>query len=383
MNILFCYSNWMNPNRGGVQRVSDTLAKYFVSQGHVLYYLTLQFDCSDTYNFPAKTYILPNAEFFSNENIEYYHKLLIELSIDIIINHDAANDHCRLFLNTGNTKPTKISLYHTNPLYGINNSIRSSGKLVKLISNNFSGVVRLLKALRKRREIEYLVRNSDRLVVLSDEYIKQIKKELFLSSSKIQAINNPCATYSDLVPVKKKKQILFVARIELPVKRPDLMIEIWSQLQNKYPDWELLFLGDGPDRLKVEEIAREGKVKNVIFKGFVDPVSFYQEASILCMTSEYEGFPSVLLEAMQFGVTPITFNNWPSLKDVIEDKETGILVQTGNVLEYVIKLDQLLSGDQVRKRISTNAQQFVKKFQIENIGPKWDKLFEDIQKEKK
>ena len=123
MNILFCYGNWMNPNCGGVQRVSDTLAKYFVSKGNKLFYLTFNFDANDNYLFPSAIYHLPDGIFFSDLNLSYYHKLLQELSIDIILNHDASNNRCKFWLNSGKQPAKKVSLYHTDPLHGINHFV--------------------------------------------------------------------------------------------------------------------------------------------------------------------------------------------------------------------------------------------------------------------
>jgi len=383
MNILFCYRNWMNPNNGGVQRVSDTMAKYFVRKGHKVYYLNFERKENDNYIFPAEIYLLPDNNFFSGVNINYYHNLLHELSIDIVINHDSSNDRSKFWLNTGQLSVKKISLYHTDPLHGIHDLPNLSGiikkqLLRKVILINLNGIIHYLKIARKKSEISRLLKKSDRLVFLSAEFIHEIYKELGIRSSKIEAINNPCVTYEIEGVQNKKKQILFVARIDLPVKRPDKMLQIWSRLENKFPDWELLFLGDGSDRNKVEEMSKDLGLKNVKFEGFVDPIPYYKVASVICMTSEYEGFGLVLPEAMQFGVVPITFNNWVSLKDIITDQVTGILVSTDNITEYSEQLEQLLSDEVVRNRISNNVKEYAKKFEIESIGPRWTKLFDGL-----
>ena len=381
MNILFGYRNWMNPNNGGVQRVSDTMAKYFVSKGHKVYYLNFERKENDNYIFPAEIYLLPDNNFFSDANINYYHNLLHKLSIDIVINHDSSNNRSKFWLNTGKYSVKKVSLYHTDPLHGIDNVPNLSAYiknhlLRKIIVENLNGLIRYLKIARKKSEISFLLKKSDRLVFLSDEFIHEIYKELGIRSSKIEAINNPCATYKIEGVQNKKKQILFVARIDLPVKRPDKMLQIWSRLENKFPEWELLFLGDGSDRNKVEEMSKFLGLKNVKFEGFVDPIPYYKVASVICMTSEYEGFGLVLPEAMQFGVVPITYNNWVSLKDIIIDHETGILVSTDNITEYSEKLEQLLTCEELRNRISNNAKEYAKKFQIEFVGPRWTQLFD-------
>lgn len=382
MNILFCYKNWLNPVLGGVPRVCDILAKYFTGLGHKLYYLNYEYDEKDKYAFPAKIYQLPDPDFFSDANLAYYHELLYELSIDIIINHDSSNDRSKLWLNTGNHPAKKISLYHTDPLIGLNRAINLSGNFRSFLFKTFPHTVHFLKVIKKKREFGFLLKNSAKIILLSDEFIKLIIKELKINSPKIEAISNPIISYNIQGSDIKKKQILFVATIEFSPKRPDTMLNIWSGLQNKYNDWKLLFLGDGPDKIKVEEMSRSMGLKNVRFEGFVDPVPYYKEASIICMTSDYEGFGLVLIEAMQFGVAPITFNNWISIKDIITDEETGILVPTNDIPDFITKLDNLMSDDALRNRISLSAKEYVEKFQIEKIGQQWIKLFENMMNEK-
>ena len=308
---------------------------------------------------------------------------MYKLSIDIVINNDASNSRSKLWLNSGKQPAKKVSLYHTDPLHGIYQievlsryiGNRFSGKL---ILKCLSGVFRYIKILRKKNEIRFLLNNSDKLVLLSEEFKKQICNKINISSLKISAISNPFMLRPHQSYPTKEKKILFVARFELSVKRHDQMLQVWSYIQNKFPDWELLFLGDGPDRKKVEEMSQSLHLHKVRFEGFVDPDAYYSEASIICMTSDYEGFGLVLLEAMQYGVVPIAFNNWASLKDIIVDEVTGLMVKSGDLSDYREKLAKLITNDVFRNRIAENAKDYVKRFQVEPIGPQWLKLFDEL-----
>jgi glycosyltransferase involved in cell wall biosynthesis len=161
-------------------------------------------------------------------------------------------------------------------------------------------------------------------------------------------------------------------------KRPDSALRIWASLEAKFPEWELIFLGDGPDRVCVENLSNSLNLVHVKFKGFVDPLPFYRESSILCMTSDYEGFGLALAEAMQFGVVPIVFDNWSSLKDIIIHNETGLLIPQGDMAGYGENLELLMKDDHLRKRLSDNAKVFVRKFSIDEIGKKWLNLFNEL-----
>lgn len=365
MNILFTYTNLLNPTKGGVGRVADTLARYFVMCGYKMYYLNSEFNVKDDYAFPAEVYTLPNPIFNSKSNRQFYHSLLNKLAIDVIVNHDASNNSSKLWLNIGDHPAKKISIYHTAPLHGLNRG-KSYGHFANII-------IRKLRVIKYRIALKSLLKNTDKLVVLSEQFKKGIQKELGISSSKIVSISNPCV-FNKYHSEIKKKQVLFVGRIDWYSKRTDKMLSIWSRLFNKHPDWELLILGDGPDRKKTETLAKKLQLGNVLFKGFVNPETFYEQASIICLTSNHEGFPMVLPEAMHYGVVPIAFNNWASLTDVIQHEETGLVVDSNDMDDFVIKLDYLMSNEKERKRMALNAKAYVQKFHVDVIGLQWMEL---------
>jgi len=96
------------------------------------------------------------------------------------------------------------------------------------------------------------------------------------------------------------------------------------------------------------------------------------------MTSEYEGFGMVLVEAMNFGVVPISFSNWSSIHDIITDKVNGILVENDDIEIFTRELQVLLSNESYRSNLSINDLKTSRNFDIEVIGPKWIDLIENI-----
>ena len=373
--ILFCYGHSMNPITGGVQRVTDILTSYFLSVGYnVDYLISFQYEI-DTYHYPVKVYNLPDPDLFSQSNLVYYHNLLKDLSVDIIISHDASNGRSNFFLNTGISTVKKISYYHQDPLYGIN--LISTNIVFKNLFKYSPWLYDFIKKTKKRIQFRYLLNKSDKLIVLSEYFCIDMSQKLGISSQKINVISNPIKSEKYNCGFKKK-QILFVGRLEFEQKRPELMLLIWSKLNKMFPDWELIFLGDGNARMDLENLVNSMELVNVRFEGFVNPMPYYKEASIIGMTSDYEGFGLVLIEAMQYGVVPISFFNWSSLQDIIVNNETGILVKSKDLDDYANKLSKLLSNEEERNRLSKNAVENAKKFDIEVIGPKWIKLFESI-----
>ena len=234
------------------------------------------------------------------------------------------------------------------------------------------------KLYKTRNEINFLISKSSKVVLLSKAFIKKISEQTGINSDKLTAISNPILIASDNTFPQKRNQILFAGRIELKQKRPDILLLIWSKIFNLFPDWELIILGDGPDRNYIQQSSEEMELKNISFKGFVNPEPYYHEASIICMTSDYEGFGMVLIEAMQYGVVPVTFNNWASLTDIIIDNETGLLVPSGDIENYIVKLKEMMRNKELRNTMGMNAIKLVKKFDINSIGKEWLNLFDEL-----
>ncbi len=118
---------------------------------------------------------------------------------------------------------------------------------------------------------------------------------------------NPADTgrFMPLANCEKKKEVLFVGRLTYADKRVDRLLRIWAEVSKQNPDWSLHIIGDGKDRPNLEKLAGELALKNITFHGYRDPAPHCESASVLCMTSTFEGWPQVLVEAMSSGVVPI------------------------------------------------------------------------------
>ena len=188
------------------------------------------------------------------------------------------------------------------------------------------------------------------------------------------SIPNP-NTYENIEIIPHKEPILlFVGRLDNRSKKLFTLIDIWYRLCKLYPQWKLIIVGDGPDKDVLINKAKD--ISNIEFKGYQDPREYYEKASIFCMTSIFEGFPMCLTEAMQFGCVPIAFDSFSAVYDIIKSGETGELVKSFNKKKYVEKLIHLIDDETYRKKLSKNAFQYVKRYDIANILPKWIELIE-------
>ena len=157
----------------------------------------------------------------------------------------------------------------------------------------------------------------------------------------------------------------------------DLLVEAWSVVAKKHPDWILNVYGDG-DRTELQnKIDELNLTKSFIANEKTDAIiQKYLESSIFVLSSRYEGFGLVLIEAMNCGVPPVSFACPTGPKDIITHGEDGILVENGNIEQLAEKICYLIENEDVRKKMGRNARENVKKFKKEIIMDQWKKLFE-------
>lgn len=383
--ILFVYPTPFNPQVGGVERVTELLAKGFIARGYrVLYLHHVHKDALMDYDYPAPVYFFPSSDYHSEENVSFYHRFLTEHKVDIVINQCGLFEDSVLYLNIGDYKCKTISVLHSNPM--LNYEHLASEELV-LKEKTFVGCIKFFARILlypqirssylslRKKQYDFLFSNSDIVCLLSESHIEDFEKYYQkYDGSKIVSISNP----NSFVPQKchKKKQLLYVGRLDGGQKRPDRLIKIWQRLYKKFPDWEMIIVGDGKERKRLDESAK--KLERISFVGFQSPEQYYRDASILCLTSNFEGFGMVLTEAMAFGTVPFAFDSYSAVHDIIEDGRTGVLVTPFSIKEYADKLTLLMQDEEERDRMSENCIKDVTRFSLDNIVNKWESLFNSL-----
>lgn len=129
------------------------------------------------------------------------------------------------------------------------------------------------------------------------------------------------------------------------VKGFDLLILIAEKLKKTNPHFRIEIAGEGNERQKLEEmIAERDLTKHVVLKGFVENIPhFFQSSNLFVLTSRYEGFGYVIVEAM-LARKPVIAYKVSSVNDIIEDGETGFLIPTFQIEEFANKINYLLSN---------------------------------------
>lgn len=382
MNILFlmkCYAV------GGIEVVTATLASCFARHGHKVVIATFEAPEALTVartDDSVKIYTLWDYK-CTNQNIVALRNLLIEHQIQVVINQwGLPLVSCRV-LNKAKKglKVKTIAVYHnqvdTNArIKNVEIALEGCDKPLK------RSLLKLKKAAFKfvtSRSMAYFYHHTDIYQVLSPSYIP-----LF---SKFTGINHPNHLMVQTNPVtlessdfsysfdKKEKEIIYMGRIDYNQKRVYRVIDTWAKLEAQFPDWRLTIVGDGVERKNVEQQVADYGLQHVTFEGFQQPKPYYERASILLLTSEYEGFPLVLAESMSFGVIPVVYNSYSAVGDIINDGENGLVIpyhKDGYRTDEAANLLSNLMNDAAKREVmALTAIEKSKEYSVERIYEQW------------
>lgn len=230
-----------------------------------------------------------------------------------------------------------------------------------------------------RWSIRWIYGRYDRFVCLTNDDRQQWHLRNAIAIPNFTSIGeNENAGAYDNENVRSDRQIIMLARL-MPQKRIDLMIRVWQLLAQDFPDWHVKVLGEGMERPTLEKQIEEADLKDsfLLPGGVKDVREELSKSDILCLTSEYEGFGIVLIEAMMLRVPVMAFE-YVGAHDIIEDGKDGIIVPFGEVGQYAARLRSLMENEGERKRLADNALLSVRKFDKEYVMSLWETLFQGL-----
>ena len=383
LNILFLLTHGIDPQKGGIERISLNLGREFEARGHKVWFLALYNDYKDSTSCPAAQFFFPNSDRKAPENREFTKKLLLEKHIDLVIFQiaDIALPFPTLYeeLNV----PVVVCLGFNPNFVETRKRAEAEKKYGRFAASPlYAPILFLDTVFPMRNVVRHYRRNAEvaeKFVVLSNGFIPWIAKRLPKSlRGKLTVIPNFTLFPRQDCAAEKEKTVLFVGRLENGQKRVDLLLKIWAKLETAFPQWKLEIVGDGPDRGELLAQAKKLGLKRVAFEGFQAPEKYYRHSAIFCMTSAYEGFGNVLVEAAAFGCIPVAFDSFAAVRDIIADGENGALVPAFDVDAYAGTLAKLMRDDALRERFSANTAQICEKFSPPKVVARWEALFSEI-----
>ncbi|TCT23114.1 glycosyltransferase involved in cell wall biosynthesis [Thiobaca trueperi] len=181
---------------------------------------------------------------------------------------------------------------------------------------------------------------------------------------------------SETLPDPIRYRLLAVGRLEPQKQFADLILA-FSQLELIFPHWDLTILGEGSERTHLEFlIAETGLMDRVLLPGCVGNIAdWYNRSDLYVMSSNFEGFPNVILEAMSYGLPVVSFDCKTGPRDIIRHNIDGLLVPPETGVEGLAKsLKKLMADDILRAQMGRHATSVKERFAITRIGALWDEI---------
>ena len=308
-----------------------------------------------------------------------------------IVCHDLdANDRMFLFkyrirLDSllGKIRPDITVTVCDNGLYAVTKCTDGSVKLgefhfshekfmLKYGSNIFG---RIYAAFRTKR-LEKAVRKLDRFVVLT-----QADKEDWLKvRPDVEQIYNPLSFVSEEVSPLTRKRCIAVGRLESQKNFKDL-ITAWKTVDGRHPDWTVSIYGRGSQKGALQnQINGMGLQGKVVLEGSTGNVRKEMiNSSCLILTSKYEGFGMVILEAMEAGLPIVSYDCPKGPSELVTIGANGYLAKVGDTMTLAQGICSVISNEELRKRFGAESKKRAGDFTLEKTMKKWDNLFKDCK----
>ena len=244
----------------------------------------------------------------------------------------------------------------------------------KRLQYNRKGLWRLADLWRSKQD-EKTVRRFDKFVVLTEE-----DKGYWGNLPNITVIPNANTFATPQTAALENKKVIAVGRYTHQ-KGFERLIEAWHILSPEFPDWRLDIIGDGEERDKLQHLIRfyhlEEQVTLASPTKSIDKV--YLDASVLAMSSRYEGLPMVLIEAQAFGLPIVSFACKCGPKDIVADGETGFLVEENDIEGLARQLAKVMKDKNLRRQMGRKAKEASLRYAEDAVMAKWTALFDSLK----
>ena len=338
---------------GGSERVISMLANYWVKEGHKVTIVTTDREEPSYFELDSKIKRIgilkgiSTSKIFSVSrkfsSILKLRKAILNEQPDIVFAFQEKTALYTLISLIGK-KPFKVAAVRNNPEF------KKLGQLMSLLRIRF-------------------YKKADVVVVQTTGIKNWFYKNLNLDT---EVIPNPVEKLRKGKDLSEEKTIYACGRL-VPQKGFYNLIDIFYNLSANYPEWKLVILGDGDEKESLIQRARDLGIEcKVAFEGSVkNPVDYYSTGGVFAFTSEYEGYPNALCEAMASGMAVVSFDCPSGPSDLIQKGVNGFLVKAGDKESFQVKLEKLMKDDELRLRLGKGATRIKDELAIEKIAEQW------------
>lgn len=238
-----------------------------------------------------------------------------------------------------------------------------------------SGLLGLIDRWRTRHD-EKIARRFDKFVVLTQE-----DRGYWGALPNLEVIPNAAMQFGECHSDVSQPRVIAVGRLDYQ-KGFDRLIQAWEIVQKdaKCHNWRLDIFGQGEWRDMLQRMIEKAGLDQ---SAHIHPPTSqigneYADSSLLVMSSNYEGFPMVMIEAMACGLPVVSFDYKCGPRDIIDNGINGLLVSNGDIEGLAYAMIEVISDNAYRKLLSANAKRIVETYSEEAVMAKWIALFSNL-----
>lgn len=353
---------------GGAERVTAHLAGIWAEAGHDVTVITLTDSKDDVYilhpevrrislNLAQTSHRVADAVLANSRRIYMLRKHLKKLDVDVVVAMMTTACITAVFATLGLKCRVIIS------------------------ERSYPALTPIGRAWSILRRIAYPL--ADHVVAQTPESLQWLQE--YAGCRKITVIANPVVlplsvgepNYSPDLILKPHHQLLLAAGRLDNEKGFDLLIEAFARCASQLPQWQLVIVGEGPERFALEMKIDQLKLKECVYlPGRVGNMpDWYNCADLFVMSSRREGFPNVLIEAMAHGCAAVSYDCDAGPRNIITDGINGLLVKpVADINALAAAIMTLMLDDDKRRHMAKNALSVQKRFSIQEIVSLWNSV---------
>lgn len=346
---------------GGAEKMIIALANAMVDKGHDVYLVSLaennpKYPISENIHYKYLEEVQGNKLIAIKNRYDKLKKVIQQLEPDLIVNFWFQSTYFCAFMGK---KIAQKTIY------------AERGDPFDKEYNGLLGVVRRISFKRIRG---FVFQSKGAQKAFGDKIINRsciIHNPVFVKTNSLCIQNN------------KEKRIVTVGRLHKQ-KNQLLLIEAYSLLPLEFKDYILEIYGDGEMKNFLQDKINEKKLSNkIILKGtYSDIHQRIIGASLFVLSSDYEGLPNALLEAMSLGIPCISTDCRPGgAKEVLKNGKSGIIVERGNKQQLAEAMEYLIRNPLVAEQMAAVAKKEINNYLPDHIYQEWDNYFLKIVEE--
>lgn len=383
---------------GGIERVGADYAKILTSAGHDVTIINLRPHLTDLEKeFPSSCHMV-HFNYSRKLTPEQYNKAIRMwnwgkyaypiMSMALFPLNIALRMKSRMRIKKQYDLTIAFSGHFNDLTFVADGFVKSKHKLCWLHGALYSYLLLsdgFLNLYRKIKNLVVLVESGQQEVFEYNKFlhlnIHQLYNPSFIAEKRVN--NNEVRRLQE----KYGKYIVMVSRMETPQKNPYTLIDAFSLVLKKHKDLNLVFVGDGPDRVKAIEYAKQKGDDisgHIFFEGAKTNVQdYYSSAFMMVQSSEFEGLPTTLIEALYFNL-PIVATDCPTgPREILGNNDFGLLCKVHDASDMARQINLLYEDEELYNHYRQESSKRIQAFMPETIKGKLLEILNSITEEYK